>query len=40
MAAYEKGQMGKATLLDVDVEKEGITPGDKPLRDEPAASVL
>ena len=40
MAAYEKGQIVKAKVLDVDVEKERISLGIKQLRDDPAASVL
>ncbi len=40
MAGYEKGQMVKAKVLDVDVEKERISLGIKQLRDDPAASVL
>ena len=40
MAKYEKGQMVKAKVLDVDVEKERISLGIKQLRDDPAASVL
>ena len=40
MAAFEKGQMVKAKVLDVDVEKERISLGVKQLRDDPAASVL
>ena len=37
MAKYEKGQMVKAKVLDVDVEKERISLGIKQLRDDPAA---
>src|SRR3954465_483298 len=40
MAGYEKGQIVKAKVLDVDVEKERISLGIKQLRDDPAASVL
>jgi small subunit ribosomal protein S1 len=40
MAGFEKGQMVKAKVLDVDVEKERISLGIKQLRDDPAASVL
>ena len=40
MAKYEKGQVVKAKVLDVDVEKERISLGIKQLRDDPAASVL
>jgi small subunit ribosomal protein S1 len=40
MAKYEKGQIIKAKVLDVDVEKERISLGVKQLRDDPAASVL
>ena len=40
MANYEKGQMVKAKVLDVDVEKERISLGIKQLKDDPAASVL
>ena len=40
MTKYEKGQMVKAKVLDVDVEKERISLGIKQLRDDPAASVL
>jgi small subunit ribosomal protein S1 len=40
MAKYEKGQMVKAKVLDVDVEKERISLGIKQLRDDPAAQVL
>jgi small subunit ribosomal protein S1 len=40
MAKYEKGQMVKAKVLDVDVEKERISLGIKQLKDDPAASVL
>src|SRR5450755_3271473 len=40
MAGYEKGQMVKAKVLDVDVEKERISLGIKQLRDDPAAAVL
>jgi small subunit ribosomal protein S1 len=40
MAKYEKGQIVKAKVLDVDVEKERISLGIKQLKDDPAASVL
>jgi small subunit ribosomal protein S1 len=40
MAGFEKGQMVKAKVLDVDVEKERISLGIKQLRDDPAASIL
>ncbi len=40
MAGYEKGQVIKAKVLDVDVEKERISLGVKQLQDDPAASVL
>ena len=40
MAKYEKGQVVKAKVLDVDVEKERISLGIKQLRDDPAATVL
>src|SRR5476651_1633772 len=40
MAKYEKGQVVKAKVLDVDVEKERISLGIKQLREDPAASVL
>jgi len=40
MAKYEKGQVVKAKVLDVDVEKERISLGIKQLRDDPAAAVL
>src|ERR1700676_4961938 len=40
MANYEKGQVVKAKVLDVDVEKERISLGIKQLRDDPAAAVL
>ncbi len=40
MAKYEKGQIVKAKVLDVDVEKERISLGIKQLRDDPAATVL
>src|SRR5579859_4028836 len=40
IARYEKGQMVKAKVLDVDVEKERISLGIKQLKDDPAASVL
>jgi len=40
MTKYDKGQMVKAKVLDVDVEKERISLGIKQLKDDPAASVL
>jgi small subunit ribosomal protein S1 len=40
MAGYEKSQMVKAKVLDVDVEKERISLGIKQLRDDPAATIL
>jgi small subunit ribosomal protein S1 len=40
MAKYEKGQIVKAKVLDVDVEKERISLGIKQMADDPAASVL
>jgi len=40
MANYEKGQVVKAKVLDVDVEKERISLGIKQLKDDPAAAVL
>ena len=40
MAGFEKSQMVKAKVLDVDVEKERISLGIKQLRDDPARSVL
>ncbi len=40
MAKYEKAQIVKAKVLDVDVEKERISLGIKQLRDDPAANVL
>jgi small subunit ribosomal protein S1 len=40
MAKYEKGQLVKAKVLDVDVEKERISLGIKQLRADPAATVL
>ncbi len=40
MAAYEKGQIVKAKVLDVDIEKERISLGVKQLADDPAANVL
>jgi small subunit ribosomal protein S1 len=40
MARYEKGQVVRAKVLDVDVEKERISLGVKQLRDDPAANVL
>jgi small subunit ribosomal protein S1 len=40
MAPYSKGDVVKAKVLDVDVEKERISLGIKQLKDDPAASVL
>jgi small subunit ribosomal protein S1 len=40
MAKFEKGQIVRAKVLDVDVEKERISLGVKQLQDDPAASVL
>ena len=40
MAAYEKGQVVQARVLDVDVEKERISLGIKQLHDDPAADTL
>ena len=40
MAKYEKGQIVRAKVLDVDVEKERISLGVKQLAVDPAASVL
>jgi len=40
MAKYEKGQVVKAKVLDVDVEKERISLGIKQLEADPAADVL
>ncbi len=40
MAKFEKGQIIKARVLDVDVEKERISLGIKQLREDPAANVL
>ena len=40
MAAYEKGQVIQAKVLDVDVEKERISLGIKQLQDDPAADTL
>jgi len=37
---FEKGQIVKAKVLDVDVEKERISLGIKQLKDDPAATVL
>ena len=37
---YEKGQVVKAKVLDVDPEKERISLGIKQLQDDPAADVL
>ena len=40
MAKFEKGQVIKAKVLDVDVEKERISLGVKQLEADPAAEVL
>ena len=40
MANYEKGQVVKAKVLDVDVEKERISLGIKQLADDPASGAL
>ena len=40
MAKFEKGEVVKAKVLDVDVEKERISLGIKQMRDDPAATVL
>jgi small subunit ribosomal protein S1 len=40
MASYKKGDMVKAKVLDVDVEKERISLGIKQLEADPAAEVL
>ncbi len=40
MADYQKGQVVKAKVLDVDVEKERISLGIKQLASDPAAEVL
>ena len=40
MAVFEKGQVVKARVLDVDVEKERISLGIKQLQDDPAADTL
>jgi small subunit ribosomal protein S1 len=40
MAKFEKGQVVKAKVLDVDVEKERISLGIKQLQEDPAASVM
>ncbi len=40
MTPYEKGQVVKAKVLDVDVEKERISLGIKQLHDDPAADTL
>ena len=40
MAKYHKGDVVKAKVLDVDVEKERISLGIKQLQDDPAAEVL
>ena len=40
MAKFEKGQVVRAKVLDVDVEKERISLGIKQLQDDPAATVL
>jgi small subunit ribosomal protein S1 len=40
MAHYNKGDVVKAKVLDVDVDKERISLGIKQLSDDPAATVL
>jgi small subunit ribosomal protein S1 len=40
MAKYHKGDVVRAKVLDVDVEKERISLGVKQLREDPAANVL
>ena len=40
MAKFEKGEVVKAKVLDVDVEKERISLGIKQMRDDPAATLL
>jgi small subunit ribosomal protein S1 len=40
IAKFEKGQVVKAKVLDVDVEKERISLGIKQLQDDPAAGAL
>ncbi len=40
MAKFEKGQIVRAKVLDVDVEKERISLGIKQLADDPAADTL
>jgi small subunit ribosomal protein S1 len=40
IAKYEKGQVVKAKVLDIDIEKERISLGIKQLQDDPAAAVL
>ncbi len=40
MAHYEKGQVVRAKVLDVDIEKERISLGIKQLHDDPAADTL
>ena len=40
IAAYEKGQVVQAKVLDVDVEKERISLGIKQLHEDPAADTL
>ena len=40
IASYEKGQVVKAKVLDVDVEKERISLGVKQLEEDPAADTL
>ncbi len=40
IAAYEKGQVVRAKVLDVDIEKERISLGIKQLQDDPAADAL
>ena len=40
LAKFHKGDMARAKVLDVDVEKERISLGVKQLKDDPAATVL
>jgi small subunit ribosomal protein S1 len=40
IAKFEKGQIVRAKVLDVDVEKERISLGIKQLREDPAANVM
>jgi small subunit ribosomal protein S1 len=40
IAKFEKGQIVRAKVLDVDVEKERISLGVKQMQDDPAANVL